>query len=168
MLLLPDKIFNALSDITADILTAEGIKGLILDIDYTLAPKYMPLPEDTVREFIEQLKSAGVRLYIVSNNSRDRVSRFAQVLGLPYISHGFKPFPRSFARAVRRMGLEKSEVAAVGDQIYTDVCGAHMAGLKAWLLLPTGPKKSFFYRLRGGLEKPFINRYYKNEGRHIK
>jgi HAD superfamily phosphatase (TIGR01668 family) len=165
VLLLPDKIFKELSDITAEILSAEGIRGLILDIDYTLAPKSMSLPEDTVREFIEQLKSAGVVLYIISNNHRNRVSRFAQALGLPYISNGFKPFPRSFLRAVRAMGLERSEVAAVGDQIYTDICGAHLAGLKAWLLLPVGLKKSFLYRLRGGLEKPFISKYYKNESR---
>jgi HAD superfamily phosphatase (TIGR01668 family) len=164
VLLLPDRIFKKLSDITAAVLVEEGVKGLILDIDYTLAPKSMLLPEEAVKEFIENLKSAGVGLYIISNNHRNRVSRFAQALGLPYICNGLKPFPRSFLKAARRMGLEKSQVAAVGDQIYTDVFGAHAAGIRAFLILPGGMSRSFFYRLRGFFEKPFINRYYKNEG----
>jgi HAD superfamily phosphatase (TIGR01668 family) len=165
VLLLPDIIFEKLSDITAEVLSENGIRGLILDIDYTLAPKSMPLPEETVIEFIRQLKEGGVSLYIISNNHKNRVSKFAQALGLPFICNGLKPFPHAFLRAVREMGLEKKQVAAVGDQIYTDVCGAHVAGVRAWLVLPAEAGKSLFYKLRNGLEKPFISRYYKNEGR---
>lgn len=167
MLFAPDKIIGRLGEITAESLREAGVRGLILDIDYTLAPKSAPLPEKEASEFIENLLQAEVKLYLISNNHRNRVARFAQALGLPYICNGFKPFPRSFLRAVREMGLERDEVVAVGDQIFTDVVGAHLAGLKAYLVLPGGMGgrgQSFFYRLRNLMEQPFIRGYYKRHG----
>jgi len=168
VLLIPDKILNNLNDITTEMLKTEGIRGLILDIDYTLAPKSMALPEETVKQFVEQLKSAGIMLYLISNNHKNRVSIFAHELGLPYIFNGLKPLPWAFLKALREMGLEKNQVVAVGDQIYTDVCGAHMAGIKAWLVLPAWQVSSCFYKLRSGFEKPFISRYYKIKGDKLK
>lgn len=164
MYFLPDRIFQTLSDITPAVLQEDGIKGLILDIDYTLAPKSVALPDEAVKAFIRSLKQQDVKLYIISNNHKNRVSLFAQALDLPYICNGFKPFPRSFRHAVQHMGLTCPQVAAVGDQIYTDVCGAHGAGLKAWMVLPMGSGRSVFYKLRRQFEKPFISRYYKNAG----
>lgn len=165
MLLIPDKIFDKLDDITVQVLETEGIRGLILDIDYTLAPKHSPLPDESVIKLIEELKILNIKLYLISNNHKNRVSIFAQALRLPYIYSGLKPFPRSFLRAVREMGLPKGEVACVGDQIYTDVLGAHLSGLRAWLLPEKSSRVSLPYRIRSTFEKPFIRSYYKKEGR---
>ena len=165
MRLVPDRIFDRISDITVDVLSREGIRGLVLDIDYTLAPRDVALPDRTIVEFIRSLREAGIRLYILSNNHHNRVSKFAAELGLPFTCNGMKPFPASFRRAVREMGLAPREAAAVGDQIYTDVFGAHAAGLRAWLVAPAGQGKSAFYRFRRRLEQPFIRRYFKSAGK---
>lgn len=168
MILIPDKIFDSINDISAQLLEKEGIKGLVLDIDYTLAPKSEPLPDDVVIEFIKNLKSAGIELYIISNNHKNRVSKFASAIDLKFICNGMKPFPRSFRKAAREMGLKAQEVAAVGDQIYTDIIGAHSAGMRAWLVTPNGVNKSLFNKLRRCFELPFVKSFYKRERRRMK
>lgn len=162
---IPERIFKSVTDITAGTLREEGVRGLVLDIDYTLAPKHTPLPGRDMIEWVEGMKRAGIRLYILSNNRLARVSKFADALGVPYIPMGMKPFPRSFRIAVGRMGLSKNEVAAVGDQIFTDICGAHLYGIKAWLVLPMAlPGGRPALRFRRAMEKPFIRKYQKRNG----
>lgn len=157
VLFVPDKRFLHIAAISAELLEGEGVKGLVLDIDYTLADRYAPLPDDEIRTFISNLKEAEIRLYVLSNNYHNRVSRFAAALDLPYRSNGLKPLPHAFSRAVQSMDLPKDRVVAVGDQIYTDVVGGHLAGLRVWMVSPYGGGgHSLFYRLRRRLEMPFI------------
>lgn len=159
MLLVPDKIFAHISRITPALLAREGVKGLALDVDETLAEKKRPLPLGDIRDFVQEMRAAGVRMHIVSNNHGRRVARFAQALSLPAIANACKPAPFAFSAAVRAMGLQKNEVAAVGDQIFTDVCGGHLAGLRVWLVAPYGGEPvSRFYRFRHRFEVPFIRR----------
>lgn len=158
---IPERIFKSVCEINTAVLREEGVRGLILDIDYTLAPKHVPLPEKAMIDWAAALKKDGISLFVLSNNRLARVSKFADALGVPYISMGLKPFPRSFRVAVRRMGLKKSEVAAVGDQIYTDICGAHIFGIRAWLVLPMALPREPLLRLRRALEKPVLRKYYR-------
>lgn len=163
--LVPDRIFRNISEITPQLLESEGVSALVLDIDNTLAPRYVPLPDDTLKAWIASLRDTNVKLYIISNNRSNRVSRFAKALDVPYFCNGMKPFPGAFLRAVKEMGIERGKVAAVGDQIYTDVCGAHLAGIRAWLVNPIDPKReNILLRLRRRLERPFLKRYYRVNG----
>lgn len=158
-MLVPDKVFAHIADITPALLAREGVKGLVLDVDETLAEKKTALPPQDIRTFVTGLREAGVGLYIVSNNHHNRVSRFAGALGLPYRSNGLKPLPLAFFAAVEALGLPKNQVAAVGDQIFTDVFGGHLAGLRVWLVSPYGGEPaSPFYRFRHRFERPFIRR----------
>lgn len=160
MRLVPDRIFDKISEINAELLKAEGIGGLILDIDNTMAPRHVELPDHTLRYWVGELKKAGVQLYILSNNHRNRVSRFAAEVNLPFICNGLKPFPFGFKRAAAAMGLRTDQVAAVGDQIFTDVLGAHTAGIRAWLVSPIDPDEGITVRMRRRFEKPAIRKYY--------
>jgi HAD superfamily phosphatase (TIGR01668 family) len=157
---IPDKIFNKLSEITADILKNEGIKGLVLDIDNTMAPRNVALPDELLINWITAIRKDGFKLFVISNNNHGRVSKFADALNLPFINNGMKPFPFSFKKAVMSMELKPNEVAAVGDQIFTDITGAHIAGLKAWLVMPVDIKETVSFKIRRHFEKPFIKKYY--------
>lgn len=46
-----------------------------------------------------------------------------------------KPSPEMFVQAVRRMGLERDQVLAIGDRLDSDVLGASRAGLRSALIL---------------------------------
>lgn len=164
MRLVPDKVFADITKITVKILKRENIKGIILDLDDTLATRNSEMPEKEVLEWLETMKNSGIKLYILSNNRKERVTKVSTALGLPFHYNGFKPFPKWIVNAVRELDLPMENVVAVGDQIFTDVCGARLARIKAWLVVPISKHESFLFRARRVFEKPFIKQYYKENG----
>lgn len=92
------------------------------------------------KETLEALKNKGYRLFAASNSfghlQRSRLSH-AGLLDYfedTYISMdiGFdKPDLRFYEAALRRCGLQASEVLMVGDSMTTDIIGARAAGIDA-------------------------------------
>ena len=77
------------------------------------------------------MQQAGIGLTVVSNALPSRVAPFAEKIGLRYTAFSCKPSPIGFWRGVRRLGLPKRQVAAVGDQVFTDIVGANLCGIPA-------------------------------------
>ncbi len=100
--------------------------------------------EDGVQPVLEELRSSGLRLGIVSNaGDDDDVQTLVDKANLrPYFdvilssaAQGIrKPNPRIFLNALSRLGVEPRRAAMVGDTLGADVLGAHNAGLFAiWI-----------------------------------
>lgn len=155
--------FERITDINPEFLRKSGIKGLILDLDNTLTTHDNPVPAEGVPEWLELMKKSGVRMMIVSNNHAPRVIPFAEMLGLPFVSEGRKPLTKGFNEAVKKMGLTKKDVAAVGDQIYTDVLGANLFRIKMLYVKPIEHEKATFFKVKRKLEKPFLPKKYIKE-----
>ena len=154
---LPDAVFNSVTDIKADWLIKNNIIGLALDVDNTLAKYSEDMPAPEIVEWIDQLREAGIRSVIVSNSRREtRVPAISRALGLRYIVKAGKPSRKGFLRAAELLGLEPANIAAVGDQIFTDVLGAKRAGCKALIVYPRGITESPWFVLRRWIETPFI------------
>ena len=47
----------------------------------------------------------------------------------------------------------------VGDQLYTDIVGANVVGLKSILVRPISPKEAFWIKLKRIIEVPVIALY---------
>lgn len=148
--------FRRVTDITPEILKKLNIRGLILDLDNTLTTHDNPRPADGVLEWIDLMKREGIRLMIVSNNHPPRVRPFAEMLGLPFVSEGKKPLTKGFKEAAAKMKLPRESVAAVGDQIFTDVLGANLMGIKMLYVVPIEHEKTMFFKVKRKLEIPFI------------
>lgn len=110
-------------------------------------------------EWLEKARGAGLRLIILSNNRPERVSPFAGMLGLAFEADGKKPLPGGFLRACAHMDLSPRETAAVGDQIFTDVIGARLAGVFCLMVDPIEPEPGWFFRLKRRLERPILRAY---------
>ena len=92
------------------------------------------------RETLETLKNKGYRLFAASNSfghlQRSRLAH-AGILDFfedTYISMDIgydKPDIRFYQEALRRCGLQPSEVLMIGDSMTTDVLGAQAAGIDA-------------------------------------
>ncbi|MCM1023561.1 MAG: YqeG family HAD IIIA-type phosphatase [Prevotella sp.] len=155
----PTYALRKITEITPSALKKRGIKALILDVDNTLTTHNNPVPAEGVREWVEEMKSAGIRLIIVSNNNADRVTPFAETLGLHFVPNGAKPLPIGFKRAVaelRAEGIPKNRIAAVGDQIFTDILGANLAGVRSVFVYPIEPETSLPFRFKRAVEKPLL------------
>lgn len=148
--------FRRVTDITPEILAKMGIKGLILDLDNTLTTHDNPVPGEGVLDWLDSMKQNNIRLMIVSNNHAPRVKPFAEMLGLDFVSEGKKPLTKGFSEAQKKMGLPKNEIAAVGDQIYTDVLGANLFGIRMLFVTPIEQEKTVFFKIKRKLEVPFL------------
>ena len=143
-----------MTDITEDLVRGLGVSSLLLDVDNTLAFHGSQTPFPGTVEWARRLRGAGIRIILLSNNFRKRVEPFARQYGLPFVSLSLKPLPAAYRRAMCRLDVGREEAAAVGDQIFTDVVGANLTGIKSILLVPAGREKSWSFRLRRSLEKP--------------
>ncbi len=153
-----DEYFNIITDISADFLRGKGIRGLILDIDNTLIGHNVPLPDEKILSHLRLLESEGFKLCVVSNNRYERVKSFCEKIDVKYFVYdALKPRAKGYNLAAEEMQLEKKEIAAIGDQVFTDVWGAKRAGCLAILTKPLHKGgEGFFIALKRLLEKPFL------------
>jgi HAD superfamily phosphatase (TIGR01668 family) len=151
----PYKKYRDVTEITAADLSEMGVRGLLLDIDGTLAPTHAKNPEPRFLAWANKIKTAGVRLFILSNNrSSKRAEHYGRIMDCPWMHQAHKPRPEGFHKAARILGLQHWELAVVGDQIYTDMLGARRAGMKG--LLVNSIDDVWYKPLRRLVEQPFL------------
>ena len=164
----PDQHVKSALDVKAEELIEKGIRGLILDIDNTLEPYFVPDPGKAVKDWIQTLKEAGLKLYIVSNGKEARVKRFNRHLQLRYICHAGKPGSGGFLKAVEEFKLPHAQIAVIGDQIFTDVWGGNRLGMYTILARQVSPKDEWITAVKRPLEKIVLFFYRRSLKKHKK
>lgn len=130
----PNYYFKNIFSVTADFLKENNIKALLLDADNTLCIYHTNYPIDGVKEWINKMQKAGIELHILSNGKPGRLTEFAENVNLPCFYMSLKPLPFKISKAVKKLGFIKQEVALVGDQMFTDILGGNLSGIKTiWL-----------------------------------
>lgn len=159
MILYPRLYLKSVTEITMDILKQNDIKGLILDVDNTIIDIDRNM-DDKVRKWAFDLKKQGIKLCIVSNtNKHDKVKEAAEKLEIPYFYFAKKPFKKGFMKAKELMKLDAKNIAAVGDQIMTDVIGANRCKMFSILVEPISKKDIFITKIKRPIEQFVINKY---------
>lgn len=138
-----------------------GYRGILFDIDNTLAP-HNGDPSEQVIELFEQLKKMGFKICLISNNSEARVQRFNQIVHVKYISMAWKPSRKNYRKAMKEIGTDTTNTLFIGDQIFTDIWGANRAGLFSILVEPIQKKEELQIILKRFPEKLILNRYKKH------
>lgn len=158
-LFFPHERYKSILQVSPQKLYQSGVRGVILDIDNTLTTHDNPKPADGVLNWLCEAREAGLILVVLSNNSAERVEPFAKMLGLEFEADGKKPLPFGYRRAVRHMGVSVKTTASIGDQIFTDVLGARLCGVKSIFVDPIEPEKTAFFKLKRALEIPVLNAF---------
>ena len=154
--LVPHRVFGCYADITPDYLTEQEITLLLSDLDFTLAAKKTPRPDQPLRDWIADLAAHGIGFMIVSNNrSGRRVTEFCAVLGVPYQGHARKPSPRGLYAAMERAGADAAHTAMLGDKLLTDMLAANRAGVLALMVEPVGGPVTAWQKVLHALQAPF-------------
>lgn len=159
--LMPDFFFDNFDDVSAEFLEEQGIRFLLVDIDNTLAPYEEAVPNARVLAWVALMREHGVTVVLVSNNKKERVELFNRELGLMAFYDCHKPSGKRLKGYADAAGAVLSETAALGDQVFTDVWGARLLGIRAILVPPIRDKKTLFFRFKRWLEKPVLKRYHK-------
>lgn len=151
----PDYIISSVFELTPERLKKKGIRLVLADLDNTLARYREKTASPELMGWKRELEQAGILVFIVSNSRKPtRAKNFARSFGAGFIGHAGKPSPKGFYRALEETGCKKEEALMVGDQIFTDIWGAHNAGVLAVLTEPVVLDNAF-RRLRYMIETPF-------------
>lgn len=133
----PDRYFSRLSHVNVerDIL-ALGYANVLLDVDNTILTRDThEVPRD-VGFWLARAREAGITFCLVSNNWHRGVYDLAARLDLPIVAKAVKPLPPAFIYAMSKIKANRKNTLVIGDQLVTDVLGAHALGMKAYLLAP--------------------------------
>jgi len=159
-MLKPDFYYGTVFDIPYDELWLNEIRGLIFDLDNTLAPYADNQPSAKVVALIKRLQRMGFKVCLLTNNTNKRLERFSKPLGIPGIANAAKPLLRGVRKSMQEMGTKRGYTAIIGDQLFSDVWAGKRARLTTVLVNPLSNKDLFLVRFRRMLESWLLNRYY--------
>lgn len=158
-LLRPRLVLDHVTDITTELMARHGLRGLLLDLDNTLIAYGSYETETEIANWAGRLQAAGIKLYMFSNATRQRVAFWTGQLGFSGKGLASKPLPRGFRRAATKMGLAPGEVAMVGDQLFTDVLGGNLVGMFTIMVRPLADNALPHTKFVRRLERLILRRY---------
>ena len=127
------KIFahaKSIFEIDIDFFKHFGVKVLLVDLDNTLDSYRLYTPTDRAKDYINRLIEAGIKPFIISNNSGKRVSSYANALGIEYMNSSGKPFGFKVKKLIKERNWSLDELMMVGDQMLTDAGMANSANIR--------------------------------------
>lgn len=151
--LYPNLVLNSVKDLNFEELKKRGIKGVIADLDNTLASWKNPNFNEDAKKLIEILNKTGFKLCILTNNTSSRALKFSKQINNLIIPNASKPSKKGFLYALDYMNLESHETAILGDQLFSDILGGNRTGLFTILVNPISKKDFFITRFFRQLEK---------------
>lgn len=160
-MLKPKVSIQSFEELELDYWKAQGIKGLLLDLDNTIAPWRSEEVLDQARHFVKTCQDKGIKVVLFTNASKARALAVARTLNTPCVPLAKKPIQKAYQRLFREEGWQGSEVLTLGDQIFTDTLGGNLAGCTTVLIPPLDLREyggtkilRFMERLIGVHQKP--------------
>lgn len=168
----PAEMADSSYDIDYEALYKKGYRGLIYDIDNTLVEHGADANEQVI-ELFKRLNAMGFRICLLSNNKAPRVRRFYKGVSikgvkLHYIFDAHKPVTKNYRKAMLLMRTTKKNTLFIGDQLFTDVYGANLAGIRSVLVKPINKREEIQIVLKRKLEKVVLHFYKRDRLKKLK
>lgn len=154
---IPNSYYQNIYEIDYERLKQKKIKCLMFDLDNTLALIDEGIPPQKVQNFIKKLQK-NFDIYILSNNTKKRISAFCSYFNATHVSFAMKPFQRGFHQVRKIKGYSKEEMCIIGDQLMTDILGGNRFGCYTILVDPLGKKDLKITSLNRFFEKIIIKK----------
>jgi len=154
----PTYMISSVEKIPFVLLERDNIKGLIFDVDNTIATMGKGITEGCYK-WIKEAKELGYKICILSNSvNLKKVRRIMTDLGILGLCFAKKPSTKGFEMALNLLDLKKEEVIMIGDQVFTDVWGANRFGIKSILVNPINKKEGPFTLIKRPIEKIILKK----------
>lgn len=134
----PDVYQKSIYAIDYEKLKTCGIKLISFDIDDTIAALEKSDPPKAAITLFENLKNMGFDLMLITNARDSRGKHFGEALGVDYMARAEKPRTTHFQEIQDRYGLEKKQMAHVGNSTTNDVAGGNAFGITTCLVRNIG------------------------------
>lgn len=168
--LFPDKHVKKVEDISYDELKKKNIKAILLDIDNTII-NYEREIKETVVEWINKSKNYNIEICLLSNNTQKKVEEIANKLNVKYVYSSGKPAKKGYCRAMKLLNVKNTEIAVIGDQIFTDVYGGNRLNMHTILVEPIEVKDIWITKIKRPLENLVLTKYsnydYQNDAKRL-
>ena len=132
----PDVFSQSIFRIDYKSLKTRGVELLIFDLDNTIAPINEAKPTKDVKNLIFELKEMGFTCIIMTNASKERTESFRNELEIDSCAKAKKPFRKNYKKILIIYNKTPEQVAAIGDQLLTDILGANNQGFVSILVNP--------------------------------
>jgi HAD superfamily phosphatase (TIGR01668 family) len=152
-LVTPHLQLETVLDITPETVRALGLEGLLLDLDCTLKDYYDNTFRPEVLQWVAEMRRQQVQMCLLTNGRPHRVTPLAERLGIQCVSLAGKPLARGVRAAISKLGLDRTRVAMVGDQIFADVLAGRLAGVFTILVRPTTYQEPWITHIKRPLER---------------
>lgn len=163
MIFLPDMYQKSIYSIDYKSLKNAGIKIVLFDLDNTIVPISATVPSKKLIDLFEEIKKLGLKPIIMSNSGMKRVEPFKDGLFADAACSSMKPLKRKYKKILNIYNVKPSEVAAVGDQLLTDVLGANRMGITSILVNQISTNDFKCTKINRIIEN-FIIRHYTKKG----
>ena len=157
-LFIPDIYAKNVFTIDFKKLKENGIKCVLFDLDNTLALLSEDKPNNEVKELFAHLDDLNMKAIIVSNSRKERVQPFKETLNVDSCCMSMKPLKRKYKKIFKIYKYKQSEIAAIGDQILTDVFGANRVGITSIFVDKLSKEDKLFTKLNRKIEKRILKR----------
>ena len=117
----PTYVASNVYEIEIDKFLKLNIKCILCDLDNTLDAYYQKTPSKEAIEFNNKLKENGIELILTSNNTKSRVQKYAEMLGVKYSYTCKKPLIGKVKKLIKSLNYSKSDYLIIGDQVFTDI-----------------------------------------------
>lgn len=148
----PDIYQKSIYTIDYQALKKAGIRFLIFDLNNTMAPLSLEIPDKKLKDLFAYLESLKFKVVILSNAKKARVEPFKEKLNVDAAFKSNKPSKKKYERILELYHVKVHEVASIGDQLMTDIYGANRMGFTSILVNPISRKDTLVTNLSGILE----------------
>ncbi len=159
----PDIYKKSIYDIDYEKLKKIGIKCLIFDLDNTIAPINMDMPDKKLLDFFAYLEDLGLKCILLSNASKKRVQPFKEHCNIDSSYKSRKPLKKKYRKILEMYSYKDIEIACIGDQLLTDIYGANRLGLTSILVNPISKKEKMGTKINRIIENR-IFAYFEKRG----
>ena len=160
---MPDIYQKSIYYINYDKLYKKGIRCILFDLDNTITPSHIKLPTKRLKKLFDELRDKGFKIIILSNAPKHRIDPFKNYLNVDACSFSLKPKSNKYEKIMEKFSYKPTEIAAVGDQLITDIYGANKLDITSILVNPLTAHDytvSFFSRM---IEKVIFRRLEKKD-----
>jgi uncharacterized protein len=143
MLFQPTRLVRRVSEIDLAWLQQRQIRGIVSDLDNTLAVWHEDQIEADILDWLSALKIAKISVCLCSNTRNyRRLQQIAERLGVFFVpGNAGKPGTRGVLTALELLTVLPNEAAMIGDQLFTDVIAGNRLGLTTILVNPLSEKE---------------------------
>ena len=159
---IPDMYIKSIYDIDYNKLKQKGIKCLLFDLDNTLVPVNEDVPTKKVKELFNRLEK-DFKIIILSNSGKKRLIPFKEGLNVDVAASSHKPFKKKYLKIMDIYKFKYHEIAAIGDQLLTDIQGANRVGITSVLVNPIDDYEKWCTKINRFMEG-FVYRKLRKKG----